>query len=140
MWQDLISRNKGNAMILSYQQAKDAVTGNPYYDIPQRSLFTLCPRGNACWSFRVFESILCGSVPVILSDSYLKPFSEFIPWDYFSITLPESYIASVDDLLAAIRPETVDALLLNLEKNQHWFVVSGLLNLIAGKLRQKVRG
>lgn len=36
-----------------------------YYDILLKSKFVLCPSGDFIWSYRFFESILCGSIPII---------------------------------------------------------------------------
>lgn len=38
---------------------------NQYYTILSRSQFVLCPNGDFIWSYRFFESILCGAIPII---------------------------------------------------------------------------
>lgn len=39
-----------------------------YYNILLNSKFTLCPSGDFTWSYRFFESILCGAIPVVEED------------------------------------------------------------------------
>lgn len=36
-----------------------------YYRFLAQSEFVLCPSGNSVWSYRFFESILCGAIPII---------------------------------------------------------------------------
>lgn len=35
-----------------------------YYDRLARSEFVLCPRGDCVWSYRFFEAVLCGAIPI----------------------------------------------------------------------------
>lgn len=39
-----------------------------YYNILLNSKFTLCPSGDFTWSYRFFESILCGAIPIVEED------------------------------------------------------------------------
>lgn len=36
-----------------------------YYDLMLRTKFSLCPNGDFIWTYRFFEAIMCGSIPVI---------------------------------------------------------------------------
>lgn len=36
-----------------------------YFELLGRSKFVLCPSGDFTWSYRFFESILCGAIPVV---------------------------------------------------------------------------
>lgn len=38
---------------------------NNYYDVLLKSKFVLCPPGDFDWSYRFFEAILCGAVPIV---------------------------------------------------------------------------
>jgi hypothetical protein len=136
VWEKLSEDTSGRSFVASAGQIKDLA--NPFYDVPQTSTFTLCPRGITSWSFRMFESILCGSIPVILSDSLIKPFSDIIPWDYFTLSFPESSLANIPELLENIQPETIRGLSAHLQKNQHWFTAQGLLRLVTLKLQAAV--
>ena len=48
------------------------------------SKFTFCPRGNGSSSFRLFESLEAGSVPIIIG-MLDYPFIDEVDWDSFSI-------------------------------------------------------
>lgn len=136
-WENMIRKNNQRSLVLTAAAAKEMYPDNPYFTIPRKSVFTLCPRGISSWSFRVFEAILCGSIPVILSDAYRKPFAETIPWDYFSLTYPESYLENIGEVLAGIQPEIVQALSSRIRQYQHHFTAAGLINLISAKLQAK---
>jgi hypothetical protein len=38
---------------------------NNYYKVLANSDFVLCPSGDCIWSYRFFESILCGAIPIV---------------------------------------------------------------------------
>lgn len=59
-----------------------------YYDILIKSKYSLCPRGFGTCSIRLFESILCGAVPVIISDRYVPP--TLLDWNMCAIFVQES--------------------------------------------------
>ena len=40
-----------------------------YYSIVSKSKFTLCPIGDCPWSYRLFEAIMCFSIPVVERNS-----------------------------------------------------------------------
>jgi hypothetical protein len=68
----------------------------------RRSVFTLCPAGFGRWSFRFVQAAMFGSIPVLLSDGYVKPMARYIDWDRCCLTLPESDVAKVPALLRAM--------------------------------------
>jgi hypothetical protein len=68
----------------------------------RRSVFTLCPAGFGRWSFRFVQAAMFGSIPVLLSDGYIKPMAKYIEWDRCCLTLPESEVAKVPALLRAM--------------------------------------
>jgi hypothetical protein len=67
------------------------------------SAFVLCPRGGGTASFRLFESMMLGRAPVIVSDQWVPPSGP--AWDRFSVRVSESAVASIPDLLASLAPQ-----------------------------------
>jgi hypothetical protein len=61
------------------------------------SAFTLCPRGAGTSTFRVFETMKAGRVPVILSDDWVPP--EGPAWPSFSLMIPERDVWRLPRLL-----------------------------------------
>ena len=57
------------------------------------SYITLCPRGSAIGSFRFYESMQLGTVPVAIGDIDPRPFRKWIDWDSCSF-----YLKTVEEL------------------------------------------
>lgn len=71
-----------------------------YADILARSRFTLCPAGAATSSFRFFEALRAGSVPVIISDELVLP--EGPDWTKCSVRVAENDIPRIPQMLESI--------------------------------------
>jgi hypothetical protein len=76
----------------------DAVA--PYVDVLARSRFTLCPPGSATSSYRIFEAMRAGSIPVLISDELVLPHGP--EWPECSVTIPEKDATQVPDILSAV--------------------------------------
>jgi len=63
------------------------------------SYFSICPRGFGPTSFRLYESIANGVVPVYISNNHFLPFEEKIDWNNFSIILKPQSINKIPKLL-----------------------------------------
>ena len=55
----------------------------------QRSTFSLCLPGMALWSPRIVESLVYGSIPVIIADDIVLPFEDQLEWSHFSLRISE---------------------------------------------------
>lgn len=73
-----------------------------YQEILSRSRFVLCPRGTGTSSFRLYETMAAGRVPVIIADGWIPPRGP--RWDEFSLRFPEG---STDGLVELL--ETADS-------------------------------
>ncbi len=62
-----------------------------------RSKFVLCPRGHGPSSFRLYEVLRAGRVPVIISDDWLPP--PEIDWPSLSVRVAERNVAQLPRLL-----------------------------------------
>lgn len=63
------------------------------------SAFVLCPRGGGAASFRLFEAMMLGRAPLVLSDQWVPPTGP--DWDSFSLRLPEAEVGAIPTLLEA---------------------------------------
>ncbi len=70
-----------------------------FRDVTDRSHFVLCPRGAGTSSYRLYETMAAGRVPVIISDDWSAPSG--IDWDAFSIRWPEHRTAGLSEMLTA---------------------------------------
>jgi hypothetical protein len=138
-WDALRKKNGKKSFVGTIQDLDQKFNGRvDFYTLPRKSVFTLCPRGIANWTFRLFEAIRGGSIPVVFSDSYIKPFSSKIPWDEFAITLPESDIKNVDGILSQISPALIRKLQRGVFANQHWFTAGKLAKLAIDDIQRKL--
>jgi len=77
---DVYERQIKDVSIPAVIEAQQKSHEQEYDDILSRSLFTLCPSGTGPNSIRLWEAIMFGSIPVLLSDSLQLPDEEAI-WD-----------------------------------------------------------
>ena len=80
--------------------------GENYTKSIAMTLFVLCPRGGlgtGGFSFRVFEAIQAGSIPVIFVDRLCYPMTEHIPWDTICIRIPESKVDDIPFVLSTLQ-------------------------------------
>lgn len=72
-----------------------------YYNVTLlNSRYTLCPSGSGPNSIRFWESLACGSIPVLLSDNLDLPYG--IDWDNTIVVLPEHEIDQIEYVLSSI--------------------------------------
>jgi uncharacterized membrane protein YgcG len=64
----------------------------------QRSKFCLVPRGDTRSSRRLFEAIVTGCVPVLISDGLLLPFPRIVNYSAFATFVPERDVAFLTQL------------------------------------------
>lgn len=72
---------------------------NEFFNITQRSWFTLCPRGYGLQSFRFFEALQLGSIPIFIYDKDWRPFKEFINWSTFSLCIHKDNIKDIPNII-----------------------------------------
>lgn len=65
----------------------------------KRSYFTLCPRGVGTSSYRLFEAMRFGSVPIIIADGLVLP--DGPDWQRCSIRIAEQDVTYLSDILRA---------------------------------------
>ncbi len=75
---------------------------NEFINITSRSRFTLCPRGYGNTSFRMYEAMQLGSVPVYISDQFWLPWQDELNWGDFCVVVNDSEIANLPEILSDI--------------------------------------
>jgi hypothetical protein len=65
--------------------------------------FVLCPRGGGSSSFRLFEAMMLGRAPVVVSDQWVAPAGP--GWEDFSLRVPEREVERIPALLEERRGE-----------------------------------
>jgi hypothetical protein len=70
-----------------------------YAELLSRSAFVLCPAGHGTATYRIFEAMQLGRVPVLLSDDWVPP--EGPDWSSFSLRVAERDATRVPRLLTS---------------------------------------
>jgi hypothetical protein len=92
--------------------------GENYKRAIAMTMFCLCPKGGlggGGFSYRVFEVLQAGSIPVILVDSLCYPMTEIIPWDKICIRIPESKAEDIPYILSVLESVDKDVMLCEIE-------------------------
>ncbi|GEO09126.1 exostosin domain-containing protein [Segetibacter aerophilus] len=76
-----------------------------YLEVMDESYFILCPRGIGPSTYRLFEAMQLGRVPVIISDSWVEILG--VDWDSFSIRIPQSKVSQIEQILQDRKEEAV---------------------------------
>lgn len=90
-----------------------------YADVSLKSHFVLCPRGEGVNSYRLYEAMEMGLVPVIISD-------EWVPmngpdWEQFSLRISEKDILSIPDILLSHKDEALTMGRIARKNWEKWF-------------------
>ncbi len=78
-----------------------------YCDVIRSSAFALCPAGYGLTSFRLYETLSLGTVPVYIHNGTpWLPFTESVDWDALAVVVAPDEIASLPERLDAIDEPT----------------------------------
>ena len=80
-----------------------------YTYVMENSLFVLAIRGYGLSSYRLYEAMSYGAIPVILSDPLVLPFSEKIKWNEVALKIPESSLRDPDSLVQYLKSIAKDS-------------------------------
>jgi hypothetical protein len=96
------------------------------------SRFVLCPRGIGPSSFRLFETMHSGRVPVILSDAWVPPMG--IDWQACSLRVAEKDIGRLPEICMAALPRW-EAMAREAHRAwEQWFSTAGLGRLVLASI------
>ncbi|GMH07030.1 hypothetical protein Nepgr_008870 [Nepenthes gracilis] len=95
-----------------------------YYTLMVQSKFCLCPSGHEVASPRIVEAIYAECVPVILSKSYVLPFSDVLKWEAFSIQVEVEEIPRLKEVLTAVSRDEYGRLIEGVKAVKRHFVLN----------------
>lgn len=104
-----------------------------------QSIFCLAPRGYAPTSFRLYEAMALGSIPVYISDEFITPFDDELDWSEFCVFCRPEEIEQLPQLLKDIPKHWRQNALARLQKlyTSH-FSLHGTCQQIAHRLTKGV--
>jgi hypothetical protein len=70
---------------------------NEYVSHLERSTYIVCPRGTENYSFRIYEALGRGKIPVIIDTDIVLP--KEINWDHLSIRIPYESLGTLYDVI-----------------------------------------
>jgi hypothetical protein len=93
-----------------------------YFRELHRSVFCLCPAGWTPWSKRIYETILCGAIPVFIPGSFVPPFPGQIKFERFSLTVTLEDVPRIEEILRAIPSDRVAEMSAEVARIRHHFI------------------
>lgn len=96
----VIKERKSWFLAMNQQNIQTQKMAQEYKDVLSRSRFSLCPRGHEPSSFRFWESLKAGAIPVFISDAARLP--RGFNWNSCIIRVPEKDIEKIPTILASI--------------------------------------
>lgn len=72
------------------------------------STFALAPAGRSPASYRMFEVLSNGAIPVLMADNYVKPFETLIQWQYCLLQFPTDEVPRILPTLRALSRTEVE--------------------------------
>lgn len=99
-----------------YYLSTDSHPIDKFCNVLSRSTFTLCPRGYGATSFRIAEALEQGSIPVYISDRFIKPFNKEM-YDWAVLIEPE-HIEDIDLILKSLSSEQIKSMQ---EAGKHYY-------------------
>lgn len=130
-------------MFQALQDEKDYYFGSggldEFMDITSRSVFTLCPRGYGRTSYRLYEAMALGSIPIyIWDDIEWLPYKDRLNWDEFSISINISDIGKLPQIIEGHTPEKVARKQKKIEELRcEYFTYEGVCRQIVRMLRER---
>lgn len=96
-----------------------------------KSRFVLAPRGYGRSSFRFFEAMELGSVPVyIWDDKKWLPYLHYLNYDKFAIVIHSSELSTLYGKMISITDEKYNEMLKESKKVKEWFTLDGMCKYI----------
>lgn len=99
MVKELSSDSRFKIFEKPWSMSVDGNSLNAFLEITKHSAFSLCPRGYGTTSFRFYECLQLGSVPIFIYDTPWFPFDDVLDWSEFSILVHESKISEIPNIL-----------------------------------------
>lgn len=104
---------------------------NKFIEITCNSKFVLCPRGYGRNSFRFYEVLKLGSIPIyVWDDIEWLPYKDDMDYDTFCISININEIHNLKNLLKSIDCDKYNKMVSEYNERKHLFTLDGLYDYI----------
>ena len=124
LWARLFSKPEGPIRITAVrplESRESTLTAKDYTSLYEEDFlsakFCLCPPGWASWTPRPFEAMFLGCVPVLVADDQKLPFSHFVDFNEFTISIKE---AQANEILSLLQEYEKDLPRLRAGMEKNW--------------------
>lgn len=108
-----------------------------FKDITERSIFTLCPRGNGPTSYRLWKVMQLGSIPVYIYDNKWIPWVDEIDWEDICIFIHCDEISYLDTYLMNISNKRINDMIRNIKNiYDKYFTLESVCEMIVRKINK----
>jgi hypothetical protein len=91
------------------------------------SKFCLCPRGYGLNSFRLYESMQLGCIPVIITDDFYLPWQDELDWEEFSVLISTDQVSEIEKILLTYTDDKISQMRKAIKNNYtKYFTLDGL--------------
>jgi len=98
MRKEMIEKLQGNPEYKFVVNISGDLT-SPMREVGFNSMFGLSPRGYGPASFRMYETMQMGGIPIYISDEFWLPFADEIEWDKAALLVKDTEIETIPDLV-----------------------------------------
>jgi len=83
-------------------------TRREYLSSISNNLFTLCIRGAGNFSYRFYEALCMGRIPILIDTDTVLPFESIIDWQQYIIKIKENEIDQLPSIINNCKIKTID--------------------------------
>jgi hypothetical protein len=107
-------------------------SGNHWRDVMARSTFSLCPRGLGRTSFRLYEALAVGSIPIyIWDDIEWLPYRDEFDWSEIAISINVTDLEQLPEIIDSYSAEKIARMQRRIASlYQDYFTLAGACNQI----------
>ena len=117
----------------SHQVAED--DAERFIRLTLRSRFCLAPRGYGRSSFRFFEAMLLGAIPVyIWDDIEWLPYKDVLDYSTFAVSIQRKDLSRLESILRSFSEEKGRSMIEMGQKVSHYFTLEGMCQYMVGAL------
>lgn len=104
--------------------------------LTSKSKFTLCPRGYGKSSFRLYETMQLGSVPVYVSDYHYLPWTDKLNWSDFCVLITPNEIPDLKNILLSYSDKKINKMIKTAQKlYDEYFSLEGMCKQIVERIK-----